>query len=148
MLPCDQCLSLRGIRRMQVWLRQQDVGLQSSLAKLQAVEGVCAALDVRTAPARIGAGLWVVPIVSWHHRSFDQEPDIPGIPPVSRLTIADYAACRWPRSMLGGWVGAGQCSIPGDVSGGDAAARTVCLPTWLDSGAARKCDMYVGVTKQ
>lgn len=33
------------------------------------------------------AGVWVVPILSWHHISFDTEPDIPGykIPPIEKV---------------------------------------------------------------
>ena len=34
--------------------------------------------------------------MSWHHQSFDREPDIPGIPAPSALTVADYAACIFP----------------------------------------------------
>jgi hypothetical protein len=40
---------------------------------------------------------------SWHHQSFDGEADVPGVPPVSAWTIADYGACKWPRSVPGGW---------------------------------------------
>jgi hypothetical protein len=33
-------------------------------------------------------GVWVVPILSWHHISFDTEPDIPGynIPPIEKVS--------------------------------------------------------------
>ena len=41
-------------------------------------------------------------LCSWHHQSWDTEPDIPGVPPVSAWTIADYAACKWPHSVPGG----------------------------------------------
>ena len=42
-------------------------------------------------------------LCSWHHRSFDQEPDIPGVPPASPWTIGDYRCCLWPDSVPGGW---------------------------------------------
>lgn len=38
---------------------------------------------------------------SWHHRSFDKEADVPGVPPASAWTITDYSACRWPSSVPG-----------------------------------------------
>ena len=45
--------------------------------------------------------LWVVPLLSWHHASFDQEPDMPDMPAMPRLATADYIACRWPSGMSG-----------------------------------------------
>jgi hypothetical protein len=40
-------------------------------------------------------GVWVVPILSWHHISFDTEPDIPGynIPPIEKVSGL-FALCR------------------------------------------------------
>ncbi|GAQ86517.1 hypothetical protein KFL_002940030 [Klebsormidium nitens] len=45
-------------------------------------------------------GVWVVPILSWHHISFDTEPDIPGynIPPIEKVA-KDHKVCKWPA----GW---------------------------------------------
>ncbi len=85
----------------ELWLRQRDVGLQHSLQKLEAVWEICARLGVHTSPTRVGRGLWLVPLLSWHHASFDQEPDLPG-PSLSKLASADYLACRWPLELLGG----------------------------------------------
>ena len=49
---------------------------------------------------RIG-NLCIVPVLSWHHASWDTEPDIEGVPNVSALSIADYGACIWPETGPG-----------------------------------------------
>ncbi|MEW5298995.1 MAG: hypothetical protein WDW36_002056 [Sanguina aurantia] len=79
------------------WLTPADTeqrGITHSAAKLRAVLSLCDELHVHTRPAVV-AGLTVVPLLSWHHKSFDTEPDIPGIPAATRLTIMDYARCAW-----------------------------------------------------
>lgn len=42
-----------------------------------------------------------MPLLSWHHSSWDTEPDIRGVPHVSALSIADYGACSWPQAGPG-----------------------------------------------
>ena len=49
----------------------------------------------------LGPGVIVVPFLSWHHRSFDTEPDITGwdgipevAPPPTLLSKADRACSR------------------------------------------------------
>lgn len=87
----------------ELWIREKDraSGLMDSRAKLARVLELCQRLGVHTQPRRLG-NLWLAPLFSWHHKSFDCEPDIPGVPPASAWTIADYGACRWPRSVPGG----------------------------------------------
>ena len=51
-------------------------------------------------PERVG-GLWIVPLLSWHHASFDTEPDVPTAHRQSMAAFADYGACRWPESIAG-----------------------------------------------
>lgn len=87
----------------ELWIRPADeaLGLADSLTKLQRVLAVCAELGVATAPERLG-NVWIAPLHSWHHTSWDTEPDIPGVPGATPMTIADYAACRWPTSVPGG----------------------------------------------
>lgn len=51
-------------------------------------------------PQRLG-NVWIVPLQSWHHRSFDREPEVPGLPAAAMLLIHDYAACQWPPWMPG-----------------------------------------------
>ena len=31
-------------------------------------------------------GVWIAPIYSWYHASFDREPDIPGAPAVENVS--------------------------------------------------------------
>lgn len=44
---------------------------------MEVLNGICAELGVDTKPRQVD-GVWIVPILSWYHASFDQEPDIPG----------------------------------------------------------------------
>ena len=64
--------------------------------KLRRLEELCASLGVHTRPARVG-GVWVVPLLSWYHASFDAEPDIEGARPVDQVR----AAARAPWSCCG-----------------------------------------------
>lgn len=56
------------------------------MQKLAAMLDLCSAIGVHTSPRMITSdasdprsGVWVVPVLSWHHASFDTEPDIPGV---------------------------------------------------------------------
>ena len=61
-----------------------------SIEKLRAVLGLCEQLGVHTSPHRIGdpgqPGVMVVPLLSWHHQSFDTEPDIDGWDGIPKVT--------------------------------------------------------------
>jgi len=67
---------------------------------------LCDDIGVETGPVRIGdtgRGLWVTPLLSWHHQSFDTEPDIDPncwgrIPSVEKL-VADFRRARWPEPL-------------------------------------------------
>jgi len=88
-----------------LWLtsRERRLGM-SSLDKLAELLRWCeeeAGVDTR--PARVGGRVWVVPILSWYHSTFDTEPDIvgwQGIPPVERV-MRDFKRCVWPRPLGG-----------------------------------------------
>jgi hypothetical protein len=73
---------------------------QDSCQKLQLILQLCQELGIHTTPARLG-NLCLVPLLSWHHSSWDTEPDIQGVPHVSALSIADYGACIWPDTGPG-----------------------------------------------
>jgi predicted phosphodiesterase len=96
----------------ELWVRPIDKarGIETSWEKLQRVFEICESLNVCTHPEKIGE-LWVVPLHSWHHASFDDEPDIPDIPLASRLTISDYSACVWPEDLIKGNVSNGSYDI-------------------------------------
>lgn len=74
---------------------------EDSAQKLHQVLDLCLQLGVLTAPTKVADCLWIVPILSWHHQSWDTEPQIPGAPPASRLTIPDYVRCVWPEAAPG-----------------------------------------------
>lgn len=73
---------------------------ENSLQKLRLILQLCQELGVHTSPTKLG-NLCIVPLLSWHHASWDTEPDIQGVPNVSALSIADYGACSWPQDGPG-----------------------------------------------
>merc|ERR1712224_266673 len=82
----------------ELWLRREErETFPDSLAKLDHILGLCCKLGVLTEPRKVG-DVTVVPILSWHHSSFDTEPDIEGyedIPP-AHIVMRDFHLCRWP----------------------------------------------------
>ena len=94
---------------------------RDSLAKLEAVLELCETRGVRTKPFLLapepgddddgdahshggggGGGVWIVPVLAWHHASFDHEPDIPpsvrSVPPPERV-MSDFRLCAWPSPL-------------------------------------------------
>merc|ERR1712185_890393 len=52
-----------------------------SMEKLSTLLALCDSLGVATRPRRFGdeqSGVWVCPLLSFHHQSFDKEPDVQG----------------------------------------------------------------------
>ncbi|DBA84082.1 TPA: hypothetical protein ACH3X1_006563 [Trebouxia sp. C0004] len=89
----------------ELWVRGEPHSIkngtaQDSIQKLQLILQLCQELGIHTTPARLG-NLCIVPLLSWHHSSWDKEPDIQGVPHVSALSIADYGACIWPDTGPG-----------------------------------------------
>lgn len=90
-----------------LWLQEEEAaeGLDS-MEKLRHIMLSCKELGVETKPSRVGppgATVWVCPLLSFHHQSFDTEPDLRGraIPPPERV-MCDYWACSYkpPLSMF------------------------------------------------
>ena len=48
------------------------------------IKNLCNELGVHTEPLCI-SGVWIAPIYSWYHASFDREPDLPGAPAVEKV---------------------------------------------------------------
>ena len=42
-------------------------------------------------------GVWIAPIYSWYHASFDREPDIPGAPAVENVSTPLHPCCFQPN---------------------------------------------------
>eukprot|EP00042_Codosiga_hollandica_P039276 m.327533 g.327533 ORF g.327533 m.327533 type:complete len:360 (-) comp55582_c0_seq8:4627-5706(-) len=78
-----------------------DLG-SSSFDKLERVLRLCEECQVHTAPVRFGT-LVIVPLFSWYHSSWDQEPDITSLqlPHVSKYG-SDFTRCKWPGSLENG----------------------------------------------
>lgn len=82
-------------------------GLHDSAAKLDQIQGLCREYDVRTRPFLLHGTAWVVPLLSWHHASWDREPGMGG--KRHAWAFSDYSACVWPDSIPG----AGSVGGPG-----------------------------------
>lgn len=83
-----------------LWVEEEG---SNSMVKLQQIFVLCDRLGVATRPCRFGdgdCGIWVCPLLSFHHQRFDQEPDVQGwaIPTVVE-TMVDYRACSWPAGL-------------------------------------------------
>ncbi|KAL4854508.1 hypothetical protein ACK3TF_004685 [Chlorella vulgaris] len=76
-----------------LWVRRDERGKYDSLEKLRRVQALCARLGVLTEPACVG-GLWVFPLLSWYHASWDREPDVAGAQPISKVML-DFHVCSW-----------------------------------------------------
>lgn len=86
--------------------------MADSLGKLEWVHRVAAEVGVRSRPCRLrtprGALLYLVPLLSWYHPSWDQEPDLP---PETLAALydgrasfeqrwADFRLCKWPEAVV------------------------------------------------
>ena len=54
--------------------------------KLELLRHLCTELGVYTAPCCI-EDVWLVPLYSWYHASFDAEPDIHGALPAHQVSL-------------------------------------------------------------
>jgi len=80
-------------------------GCTNSIEKLEKVLLCCLDNNVHIGPCKVGsnnnAPLWVIPLLSWHHESFDTEPQIEcwdGIPSARRV-VSDYYRTTWPEPL-------------------------------------------------
>ncbi len=63
-----------------------------SAEKLGLLRQMCTDLGVYTIPKCI-EGVWIVPLYSWYHASFDTEPDVPGALPVQKVVFWSLSDC-------------------------------------------------------
>ena len=97
-----------------VWLSCKSA--RDSLAKYRSLLRLCDEEGVKVAPTRLSApespgaaAVWVVPIHSWYHRSWDREPPLAApaglqltVDPISRHAASDDAMCKWPDGLVNG----------------------------------------------
>eukprot|EP00963_Diacronema_lutheri_P014228 scaffold2858_cov659-Pavlova_lutheri.AAC.199 len=75
-----------------------------SLSKMDRLEAICREEGVKTKPDRI-ENVWIVPLHSWHHKSFDKEgPEADWEAKLwshgwTRPAPRDYEACVWPGAL-------------------------------------------------
>ncbi|KAL4546247.1 hypothetical protein Ndes2526B_g05335 [Nannochloris sp. 'desiccata'] len=92
----------------ELWTRKAERNQYDSIEKLHRIQDLCTELGVFTSPKKVplpssnassqnqdvAQGVWIVPIWSWYHADWDQEPDIPGALPIERVMM-DFHACTW-----------------------------------------------------
>lgn len=70
----------------ELWLNKRDAeerGIEDSLAKIDAILSMCASIGVVTSPTLVNDEIWVAPIHSYHHQSWDDEANVAeSVPPV------------------------------------------------------------------
>lgn len=54
--------------------------------KLEAIQTVCSDIGVQMKPQRIGE-VWIVPLLSYYHSSFDREPEVAGARRVEQVSL-------------------------------------------------------------
>lgn len=90
----------------EAWTRGEKKGTspaKDSLQKLERIHGICRNLGVYTTPVRILAGqnngtIFLLPLWSWYHSSWDTEPDLPADlqPPMDpQQRVSDFRMCCW-----------------------------------------------------
>jgi len=84
-----------------IWVRRDErQRFADSVDKLCGVVQFCQDNGIYLAPSRVG-GVWIVPLWSWHHESFDKEPSLHTGKGSLRRYIKDYTACKWPEGFPG-----------------------------------------------
>ena len=78
----------------ELWTRKKEREIYDSLGKLEKIKQLCITLGVHTAPRKVLNAIWIVPLWSWYHASWDKEPDVPNSIPITRVMM-DFHACSW-----------------------------------------------------
>ena len=87
--------------------RRKGGRFEDSLDKLGYLLRECEARGVHTRTLRVplcggSRSLWVVPLLAWHHQSWDREPPITGLQlPPFESCMSDYRCCTWPEGIPG-----------------------------------------------
>lgn len=113
-LPGSPCL------HADLWVRRDERGRYTSLQKLELLKGLCSRLGVHTQPGCVGLGVWIVPLLSWYHASWDRRVPSPcraPLPPVG----CQLLVVRPARA------GCGSC--PG-CSAAPQRVQQACRPAW------------------
>lgn len=128
--PGNHDLWIKGKGKDATEEKTEEKTFRDSLAKLEAVLSLCETCGVRTKPFLLlpsdgddgddiddgddnierdeteteteTGGVWIVPVLAWHHASFDYEPDIPPsvkvVPPPEKV-MSDFRLCAWPSPL-------------------------------------------------
>jgi len=84
-----------------LWVRGRErLHFSNSIEKLIHVLQLCESLGIKLGPAQVG-DVWISPVWSWHHSSFDKEPDLDLKTAAYTRYIKDYTACKFPPDMPG-----------------------------------------------
>ncbi|CAK9219725.1 unnamed protein product [Sphagnum troendelagicum] len=82
-----------------LWCKSSEDSHLDSVSKLGVLNDVCTSIGVTTTATKVN-GVWIVPLLSWYHQSFDKEKDIEGLnirPP--EKVASDFRLCKWPPPL-------------------------------------------------
>jgi len=82
-----------------LWCKDSEGNDLDSVTKLRMLNDTCESLGVCTSPKKLN-GVWIYPILSWYHQSFDKERNIEGYnirPP--EKAASDFRLCKWPLPL-------------------------------------------------
>lgn len=69
--------------------------------KWEALQKICEEMGVIVRPKQLD-GVWIVPILSWYHASWDTEPEIPGSTPIDKVALISYSCITMRGKTSGG----------------------------------------------
>ncbi|QDZ19663.1 metallo-dependent phosphatase [Chloropicon primus] len=78
-----------------LWLERDKGG--TSIDKLHEVFNLCKRIGVEYRAKKI-SGVWLIPVLSWYHASWDREADWANTLPPNKV-MADFRACKWPEGV-------------------------------------------------
>lgn len=134
-----------------LWVRRKG-DPPDSMMKFRQVMEVCRELKVRTSPVWLrcpGMGaendVVLVPLLSWYTSEWDNEPDLPWVPPKSKEEMQamwmDFMAIKWPKELVTEIQQRGQkFSFDGTTSPGLSDIFACANETWLSDLLPRVCN--------
>ena len=148
-----------------LWVTRDGSEGDDSVDKLERLLHICERHGVLTTPQRVHVGakragdapaatVSICPLLSFHHSSFDNEPDVTALRlPSSRLVVTDYRATRWPAGLECGSEALAQyMDARNEETPRHSARQAATAPSHLHSGALQPLcswdDAHVGTHGQ
>jgi len=87
-----------------LWVRKGKSAQEDSMQRLRNILELCKSLGVETAPSEVSSGsigVFIVPLLAWHHPQWDTEPEIEGWDGILQphQVASDYMLTKWPEPL-------------------------------------------------